>query len=63
MDPLWKQFVCGECGKKFESMQILKKHLKEEHSDETIDDKRKLIDELMKSNPNLENRNIAFEMR
>ena len=62
MDPVWKPFVCGECGMKFESMHILKKHLKEEHSNPHIDDKQKLIDELMKCNQNLENQNIALEM-
>ena len=59
MDPVWKPFCCGECGKKFTSMEILKKHLKQEHP---IDEKQKLIDELMKMNNNLETQNIAFEM-
>lgn len=62
MDSVWKPYVCGECGKKYEFVEILKKHLKEEHSNETIDDKRKLIDELMKMNQNLENQNIGLEM-
>ena len=62
MDSVWKPFVCGECGKKYEIVETLKKHLKEEHSNETINDKRKLIDELMKMNQNLENQNIALEM-
>ena len=59
MDPVWKPFCCGECGKKFTAMEILKKHLREEHP---IDEKQKLIDELMKMNKKLENENIALEM-
>ena len=55
MDPVWKPFVCGECGKKFESMQNLKKHIKEEQSDESTNVKQKLVDELMERNKNLEN--------
>ena len=51
--------MCGEFGKKFTAMGILKKHLREEHP---IDEKQKLIDELMKMNKNLENENIALEM-
>ena len=64
MDPVWKPFVCGECETKFESMQNLKKHLKEEHSDahRLTDDRKKLIDELMKMNKNLETEKIALEM-
>ena len=47
MDPVWKPFVCGECGMKFESMQILKKHIKEVHSDANrpTDERQKIIDE------------------
>ena len=59
MDPVWKPFCCGECGKKFTAIEILKRHLKEEHP---IDEKKKIIDELMKMNQHLENQNIAFEM-
>ena len=59
MDPVWKPFCCGECGKKFTAIEMLKKHLKEEHP---IDEKQKLINELMKMNENLENQNIGLEM-
>ena len=52
MDPVWKHFQCGECGKKFDSMQILKKHLKEEYCDECVDERKKRIDELMKKTKN-----------
>ena len=38
-------------------MPILKKYLKEEHSDEHIDEIQKIIDKLMKTNTNLENHN------
>ena len=62
MDPVWKPFCCGECGKKFTAMEILKRHLKEEHSDKSVDERKKLVDELMKTNENLENQNIALEM-
>ena len=44
MDPVWKPFLCGECVKKFVTMQILKKHLKEEHSDESVDERKNLVD-------------------
>ena len=62
MDLVWKPFCCGECGKKFTAMEILKRHLKEEHSDKSVDERKKLVDELMKTNENLENQNIALEM-
>ena len=60
--------VCIQCGNLFvvgnveRNIHPWKKHLKEEHSHSPIDEKQKLIDELMKMNENLENQNIAFEM-
>ena len=42
-------------------MQVLKMHIQEENSDEPINERYKQIGDLMKTNRNLGNQNIALE--